>query len=110
MTGGSEVNELLSFLQNQEPSVGAEGHLRRADPVLARLIDDYGLYAEVFNLASEEVTSEQRRYAKTINFGLIYGMGAYGLSQSLGIEQKAAKSYIERYFSRNPPLARSRPL
>ncbi len=56
--------------------------------------------AEVFNLATEEVTSEQRRYAKTINFGLIYGMGAYGLSQSLGIEQKAAKDYIDRYFAR----------
>ena len=56
--------------------------------------------AEVFNLAAEEVTSEQRRYAKTINFGLIYGMGAFGLSQSLGIEQKAAKDYIDRYFAR----------
>ena len=55
--------------------------------------------AEVFNLATEEVTSEQRRYAKTINFGLIYGMGAFGLSQSLGIEQKAARDYIDRYFA-----------
>jgi len=54
----------------------------------------------VFNLATEEVTSEQRRYAKTINFGLIYGMGAFGLSQSLGIEQKAARDYIDRYFAR----------
>jgi DNA polymerase-1 len=56
--------------------------------------------AEVFGLDPGEVTSEQRRYAKTINFGLIYGMGAYGLSQSLGIEQKAARDYIDRYFSR----------
>jgi DNA polymerase-1 len=56
--------------------------------------------AEVFGLEAGEVTSEQRRYAKTINFGLIYGMGAYGLSQSLGIEQKAARDYIDRYFSR----------
>jgi DNA polymerase-1 len=56
--------------------------------------------AEVFNLAPEAVTAEQRRYAKTINFGLIYGMGAFGLAQSLGIEQKAAKDYIERYFAR----------
>jgi DNA polymerase-1 len=56
--------------------------------------------AEVFNLAAEEVTSEQRRYAKTINFGLIYGMGAFGLASSLGIEQKAARDYIDRYFSR----------
>ena len=56
--------------------------------------------SEVFNLALADVGSEQRRYAKTINFGLIYGMGAFGLSQALGIEQKAAKDYIERYFAR----------
>jgi DNA polymerase I len=56
--------------------------------------------SEVFGVAVGEVSAEQRRYAKTINFGLIYGMGAFGLSQSLGIEQKAAKDYIERYFAR----------
>jgi len=56
--------------------------------------------AEVFGIAPEAVTSEQRRYAKTINFGLIYGMGAFGLAQSLGIDQKAAKNYIDRYFER----------
>jgi DNA polymerase-1 len=56
--------------------------------------------SEVFGTPLDEVTSEQRRYAKTINFGLIYGMGAFGLAQSLGIEQKAAKDYIERYFTR----------
>ena len=56
--------------------------------------------AEVFNTTVEAVTAEQRRYAKTINFGLIYGMGAFGLAQALGIEQKAARDYIERYFAR----------
>jgi DNA polymerase-1 len=56
--------------------------------------------AEIFGLAAAEVSAEQRRYAKTINFGLIYGMGAFGLSQALGIEQKAARDYIDRYFSR----------
>ncbi len=56
--------------------------------------------SEVFGVPVDEVTSEQRRYAKTINFGLIYGMGAFGLAQSLGIEQKAAKDYIDRYFTR----------
>jgi len=56
--------------------------------------------SEVFGIAPETVTSEQRRYAKTINFGLIYGMGAFGLAQSLGIDQKAAKNYIDRYFER----------
>jgi len=75
------------------------------DPGLLRAFNDgmdvhRATAAEVFNLASQDVTSEQRRYAKTINFGLIYGMGAFGLSQSLGIEQKAARDYIDRYFSR----------
>ncbi len=56
--------------------------------------------SEVFGVPLAEVSTEQRRYAKTINFGLIYGMGAFGLAQSLGIEQKAAKDYIDRYFTR----------
>ena len=56
--------------------------------------------SEVFGGTPAEVTSEQRRYAKTINFGLIYGMGPFGLAQSLGIERSAAIAYIERYFQR----------
>ncbi|MCE4536204.1 DNA polymerase I [Pelomonas sp. P7] len=56
--------------------------------------------SEVFGTPLDEVSSEQRRYAKTINFGLIYGMGAFGLASALGIEQKAAKDYIDRYFTR----------
>ncbi|MBA4178638.1 MAG: DNA polymerase I [Leptothrix sp. (in: Bacteria)] len=56
--------------------------------------------SEVFAVPVDEVSSEQRRYAKVINFGLIYGMGAFGLASNLGIEQKAAKDYIERYFAR----------
>jgi DNA polymerase-1 len=56
--------------------------------------------AEIFGLAPAEVQSEQRRYAKVINFGLIYGMSAFGLAGNLGIERAAAQSYIERYFMR----------
>jgi DNA polymerase-1 len=56
--------------------------------------------SEVFAIEPGAVTSEQRRYAKTINFGLIYGMGAFGLASSLGIERSAATAYIERYFQR----------
>ena len=58
--------------------------------------------AEVFSVAVDQVSSEQRRYAKTINFGLIYGMSAYGLARSLSIDNTAAKNYIERYFARYP--------
>jgi len=56
--------------------------------------------AEIFGVAPEAVESEQRRYAKVINFGLIYGMSAFGLAANLGIERGAAQSYIERYFAR----------
>ena len=56
--------------------------------------------SEVFGTPVAEVSSEQRRYAKVINFGLIYGMGAFGLASNLGIEQKAAKDFIDKYFAR----------
>jgi len=56
--------------------------------------------AEIFGVAPADVTSEQRRYAKVINFGLIYGMSAFGLASNLGIERSAAQMYIEKYFQR----------
>jgi DNA polymerase-1 len=62
--------------------------------------------AEVFGVAPDEVSAEQRRYAKTINFGLIYGMSAFGLAAQLGIERDAAKNWIERYFARYPGVRR----
>ncbi|MBC7611066.1 MAG: DNA polymerase I [Polaromonas sp.] len=58
--------------------------------------------AEVFGVAVDEVSSEQRRYAKVINFGLIYGMSSFGLARNLGIETKAAAAYIDKYFQRYP--------
>ncbi|HWX00683.1 DNA polymerase I [Collimonas sp.] len=56
--------------------------------------------AEIFGTTAAEVSSEQRRYAKVINFGLIYGMSAFGLAGNLGIERAAAQMYIEKYFMR----------
>ncbi len=58
--------------------------------------------AEVFGVALDKVSPDQRRTAKVINFGLIYGMSAFGLAQNLGIEPQAARNYIERYFARYP--------
>jgi len=60
---------------------------------------------EIFGVTPLEVTSEQRRYAKVINFGLIYGMSAHGLAKTLGIERVAAANYIDRYFARYPGVA-----
>ena len=56
--------------------------------------------AEIFGIAQADVQGEQRRYAKVINFGLIYGMSAFGLASNLGIERAAAQSYIDKYFLR----------
>jgi DNA polymerase-1 len=58
--------------------------------------------AEVFDVALEDVTGEQRRRAKAINFGLIYGMSAFGLARQLGLERGEAQGYIDRYFERYP--------
>ncbi len=58
--------------------------------------------AEVFDVALENVTGEQRRRAKAINFGLIYGMSAFGLARQLGLERGEAQGYIDRYFERYP--------
>ncbi|HVK55844.1 MAG TPA: DNA polymerase I [Burkholderiales bacterium] len=84
--------------------------------IMAHLSEDEGLLAafaagedvhrataaEIFSVEREAVSSEQRRYAKVINFGLIYGMSAFGLAANLGIERAAAQAYIERYFARYP--------
>jgi len=69
---------------------------RRGEDIHARTA------ALMFGGEAAAVTGEQRRAAKAINFGIIYGMGAYGLSQQLSIDQKQAKEFIERYFERYP--------
>ena len=58
--------------------------------------------AEVFGVSPEAVTTDQRRSAKAINFGLIYGMSAFGLARQLNIARQDAQMYIDRYFERYP--------
>jgi DNA polymerase-1 len=62
--------------------------------------------AEIFGRDPREVSSEERRYAKVINFGLIYGMSAFGLAQQLGVERATAQAYIDSYFARYPGVAK----
>ena len=81
-----------------------------ADPALVKAFRDgadihRATAAEVFGVSLDEVTTEQRRYIKAVNFGLIYGMSAFGLAQQLGIERAAATQFIERYFQRYPGVA-----
>ncbi|MEY2952559.1 MAG: polymerase [Pseudomonadota bacterium] len=111
----------------REAFVAAPGHvIASADysqielRIMAHLSDDEALLqaftdgldvhrataAEVFGVPVSEVSSEQRRYAKTINFGLIYGMSAFGLARSLGIDNGAARNFVERYFQRYPGVKR----
>lgn len=61
--------------------------------------------AEIFGMPVEQISQEQRRYAKVINFGLIYGMSEFGLAAQLGIDRAAARNFIERYFIRYPGVA-----
>ncbi|MER1967014.1 DNA polymerase I [Castellaniella sp. GW247-6E4] len=83
--------------------VSGDENLRRA---FAEGLDIHrATAAEVFGLSLDEVGAEQRRAAKAINFGLIYGMGEFGLASNLGITRAAAKSYIDRYFMRYPGVA-----
>lgn len=62
--------------------------------------------AEIFNTDLEQITTEQRRAAKAINFGLIYGMSAFGLARQLGIDRTEAKRYVDKYFERYPAVKR----
>src|SRR5580658_5347860 len=88
--------------------------------IMAHLSDDPGLLsafaadldvhrataAEVFGVAVDAVSADQRRLAKTINFGLIYGMSPFGLARQLGIDRGSAQRYVERYFQRYPGVRR----
>jgi DNA polymerase-1 len=85
-------------------------HLSRDESLLRAFHEGMDVHrataSEVFGVPPAEVSAEQRRYAKTINFGLIYGMSAFGLAAQLGIERDAAKNWIERYFTRYPGVRR----
>jgi DNA polymerase-1 len=79
------------------------------DPTLRRaFIEDQDVHAavaaQVFNVAADQVTAEMRRRAKVVNFGIIYGMSAYGLSQRLGMDRDDAVDFIDAYFERYPKV------
>ncbi|HJS90480.1 MAG TPA: DNA polymerase I, partial [Steroidobacteraceae bacterium] len=85
-------------------------HLSGDEGLLAAFAEDRDVHqataAEVFAVPLAEVSADQRRLAKTINFGLIYGMSPFGLARNLGIDRGAAQTYVERYFQRYPGVRR----
>jgi len=85
-------------------------HLSGDEGLLAAFSEDRDVHvttaAEVFGVPLDSVSSDQRRAAKTINFGLIYGMSAFGLARQLGIDRGSASRYVERYFARYPGVKR----
>ncbi len=85
-------------------------HLSGDESLLQAFAEDRDIHqataAEVFGVPQAEVAAEQRRAAKAINFGLIYGMSAFGLARQLGIERGAAQEYVDRYFERYPGVKR----
>ena len=85
-------------------------HLSRDDGLMAAFSAEEDVHlataSEVFNLPLDKVTQDQRRSAKAINFGLIYGMSAFGLARQLGIDRNEAQQYIDLYFQRYPGVKR----
>ncbi|MCE0914466.1 DNA polymerase I [Pseudomonas sp. NMI760_13] len=81
-------------------------HLAKDEGLLHAFRNDLDVHrataAEVFGVALEYVTNDQRRSAKAINFGLIYGMSAFGLAKQIGVDRKQSQDYIDRYFARYP--------
>ena len=85
-------------------------HLSGDEGLLAAFASDQDVHrataSEVFNTPLDAVSADQRRSAKAINFGLIYGMSAFGLAKQLGLERSQAQAYVERYFERYPGVRR----
>ncbi|HEY2590754.1 MAG TPA: DNA polymerase I [Steroidobacteraceae bacterium] len=85
-------------------------HLSGDEGLLRAFAEDRDVHqataAEIFGVSLEAVSADQRRLAKTINFGLIYGMSPFGLARQLGIDRASAQQYVERYFARYPGVKR----
>ncbi|MHC8408836.1 DNA polymerase I [Pseudomonas sp. Hz4] len=81
-------------------------HLAKDEGLLHAFRNDLDVHkataAEVFGVELADVTTDQRRSAKAINFGLIYGMSAFGLAKQIGVDRKQSQAYIDRYFTRYP--------
>ncbi len=99
-----EEGRLLVSADYSQIELRILAHLSKDETLIRAFQSDEDIHArtasEIFGVPMEKVTSSMRREAKVINFGIIYGMSAYGLSQQLGIEPKIAQDYIDGYFKK----------
>ena len=107
-----------AFIAPEKKSILAADYSQVELRIMAHCADDKGMKtafeqgldihrataAEVFGVSVEDVSTDQRRQAKAINFGLLYGMSAFGLSKQLHVDRKAAQLYIDAYFDRYPAV------
>jgi DNA polymerase-1 len=102
--------QLLMAADYSQIELRIMAHLSGDEGLLAAFATDRDVHqataAEVFGVAPEAVTTDQRRAAKAINFGLIYGMSAFGLAKQLGVDRGAAQQYVDLYFARYPGVKR----
>ena len=105
-----EPNHLLIAADYSQIELRIMAHLSQDQGLLHAFAEDTDVHrataAEVFGIEADQVDADQRRHAKAINFGLIYGMSAFGLAQQLKIERSAAQEYINLYFARYPGVKR----
>ncbi|HSQ69474.1 MAG TPA: DNA polymerase I, partial [Steroidobacteraceae bacterium] len=103
-------NHLLIAADYSQIELRIMAHLSGDESLLRAFAEDRDIHqataAEVFGVPPDQVGAEQRRAAKAINFGLIYGMSAFGLARQLGIERGEAQQYVELYFARYPGVKR----
>jgi len=102
----AEENNLLLAADYSQIELRIMAHLSADENLLTAFKQGKDIHqataAEIFELNESDVSSEQRRHAKAINFGLIYGMSAFGLSRQLGVERQEAQRYMDEYFKRYP--------
>jgi len=102
----AEEGNLLLSADYSQIELRILAHLSQDEGLLSAFRNDYDIHArtasEIFRVPVETITQDMRRIAKTVNFGIIYGISPFGLSETLSISREEAKEYIDRYFQRHP--------
>ncbi len=104
----AEEGNLLYSFDYSQIELRILAHMSKDENLINAFMEEKDIHtitaSEIFGISEDKVTSTMRRAAKAVNFGIIYGISDYGLSQNLGIDRKEAKEYIKRYFERYPKV------